>query len=120
MSELPLGPLPRRALVTGASGYFGGVLARHLADRGVAVVGLDRLDDPEPDPRIVAAKADLLDVDALARVVAGPPSITLRARRAFGRLSLNGRLVRALPAASAFLILAVGIGITVNALPEVL
>lgn len=71
MSELPLGPLPRRALVTGASGYFGGVLARHLADRGVAVVGLDRLDDPEPDPRIVAAKADLLDVDALARVVAG-------------------------------------------------
>jgi nickel/cobalt transporter (NicO) family protein len=46
--------------------------------------------------------------------------VAVAARRAFGRLSLDGRLVRALPAASALLILAVGIGITVNALPEVL
>lgn len=42
------------------------------------------------------------------------------ARRAFGRLSLDGPFVRALPAASAILILAVGVGITVNSLPEVL
>ena len=46
--------------------------------------------------------------------------LAVLARRAFGRLSLDGRLVRALPAASALLILAVGVGITVNALPEVL
>ena len=51
----------RRALVTGAAGYFGGVLARDLADRGVRVVSLDRLDDPEPDPRVTYAKADLRD-----------------------------------------------------------
>ncbi len=46
--------------------------------------------------------------------------VAVLARRAFGRLPLDGRLVRALPAASALLILAVGVGITVNALPEVL
>src|SRR6266545_4672810 len=38
----------------------------------------------------------------------------------FGRLALDGPLVRALPALSALVILAVGIGITVNALPEVM
>ena len=42
------------------------------------------------------------------------------AKRAFSRLRLDGRLVHALPAASALAIVAVGIGITLNALPEVL
>ena len=46
--------------------------------------------------------------------------LAVLARRAFGRISLDGRLVRALPAASALVILVVGVGITVNALPEVL
>jgi ABC-type nickel/cobalt efflux system permease component RcnA len=46
--------------------------------------------------------------------------VAVWARRAFSRLSLDGPLVRALPAGSALLILAVGVGITVNALPEVL
>ena len=58
-SALALGPAPRRALVTGAAGYFGGILARYLADRGVEIVSLDRLDDPEPDARVRYAKADL-------------------------------------------------------------
>jgi nickel/cobalt transporter (NicO) family protein len=46
--------------------------------------------------------------------------IAVLARRAFSRLSLDGRLIRALPAASALVIVAVGVGITLNALPEVL
>ena len=46
--------------------------------------------------------------------------VAVLAKRAFGRMSFEGRLVRLLPAASALVILAVGIGITVNALPEVL
>jgi nucleoside-diphosphate-sugar epimerase len=56
---LALGPCPRRALVTGGAGFFGGVLARHLAEEGMAVTSLDRLRDPEPDPRVTYALADL-------------------------------------------------------------
>jgi UDP-glucose 4-epimerase len=58
-AALPLAPPPARVLVTGGAGYFGGILARALAHRGAAVVSLDRLDDPEPDPRLVYARADL-------------------------------------------------------------
>jgi nickel/cobalt exporter len=56
----------------------------------------------------------------LATTITGIGLLAVLARRAFGRVSLDGPLIRALPAASALLILAVGIGITVNALPEVL
>ncbi len=56
----------------------------------------------------------------LAATVTAVGLVAVLARRAFARLSLNGRLVRTLPAVSAVVILAVGIGITVNALPEVL
>ena len=56
----------------------------------------------------------------LAATITAIGLLAVLARRAFGRLSLDGRLVRALPAASALLILAVGVGITANALPEVL
>ncbi len=45
--------------------------------------------------------------------------VAVLAKRAFSRLSLDGPLVRLLPAASALVILAVGIGITAKALPEV-
>jgi nickel/cobalt transporter (NicO) family protein len=46
--------------------------------------------------------------------------LAVLARRVFSRVSLNGPFVRALPAASALAILAVGVAITVNALPAVL
>lgn len=68
---LPLHPEPKRALVTGGAGYFGGILARYLADRGIEVVSLDRLDDPDPDPRIAYAKADLRDPDGTGAVFRG-------------------------------------------------
>lgn len=56
---LEVGPLPSRALVTGGTGYFGGMLSRYLADRGIDVVSLDRLDDPVPDPRVSYERCDL-------------------------------------------------------------
>jgi ABC-type nickel/cobalt efflux system permease component RcnA len=56
----------------------------------------------------------------LAATITGIGLVAVLARRAFGRLRLDGPLVRALPAVSAAVILAVGIGITLNALPEVL
>lgn len=56
----------------------------------------------------------------LAATITGIGLVAVLARRAFGRLRLDGPLVRALPAVSALLILALGIGMTVNALPAVL
>jgi ABC-type nickel/cobalt efflux system permease component RcnA len=56
----------------------------------------------------------------LAATITGIGLVAVLARRAFGRLRLDGPLVRVLPAVSAALILAVGVGLTLNALPEVL
>jgi ABC-type nickel/cobalt efflux system permease component RcnA len=56
----------------------------------------------------------------LAATITSIGLLAVLARRAFTRVSFDGPLVRALPAVSALVILAVGIGITVNALPEVM
>ncbi len=56
----------------------------------------------------------------LAATITSIGLVAVLARRAFSRISLDGPLIRLLPAASALVILAVGIAITVNALPEVL
>jgi nickel/cobalt transporter (NicO) family protein len=56
----------------------------------------------------------------LALTISSIGLLAVLARRTFGRLRLDGPLVRVLPAASALLILGVGVAITLNALPEVL
>ena len=56
----------------------------------------------------------------LAATITSIGLVAVLAKRAFSRLSLNGPVVRLLPVASAFVILAVGVGITLKALPEVL
>jgi nickel/cobalt transporter (NicO) family protein len=56
----------------------------------------------------------------LAATITAIGLVAVLAQRAFARLRLDGRLVAALPAVSAALILAVGAGLTINALPEVL
>jgi nickel/cobalt transporter (NicO) family protein len=56
----------------------------------------------------------------LAATITAIGLVAVLARRVFGRLRLDGPLVNALPSLSALVILAVGIGITLNALPEVL
>jgi nickel/cobalt transporter (NicO) family protein len=55
----------------------------------------------------------------LAATITSIGLVAVLAKRAFSRISFDGPLVRLLPAASALVILAVGIGITLNALPEV-
>jgi nickel/cobalt transporter (NicO) family protein len=55
----------------------------------------------------------------LAATITAIGLVAVFARRAFGRLSLDGELVRALPAASAALILVVGAVITLKAIPGV-
>ena len=56
----------------------------------------------------------------LAATITAIGLVAVFARRTFSRLSLDGPLVRALPAASAALILAVGLVITARALPGVM
>jgi nickel/cobalt transporter (NicO) family protein len=55
----------------------------------------------------------------LAATITSIGLVAVLARRTFGRVSLEGRLVRALPAVSAALILVVGLIITARALPGV-
>jgi nickel/cobalt exporter len=46
--------------------------------------------------------------------------IAVTAKRAFSRMSLDGRLIKALPAVSAFVVLALGLAMTIRALPSLL
>ncbi len=55
----------------------------------------------------------------LALSITGIGLIAVTARKAFRRLSFDGRLIRLLPAASALVILAAGLAMTVRALPKV-
>jgi nickel/cobalt exporter len=56
----------------------------------------------------------------LAATITSIGLLAVLARGAFGRVSLEGRLIRALPALSALMILAVGVGLTIKALPGVI
>jgi ABC-type nickel/cobalt efflux system permease component RcnA len=55
----------------------------------------------------------------LALSITGIGLVAVLAKRAFGRLSLDGRLISVLPAVSAFVILVAGIAMTIRALPKV-
>jgi nickel/cobalt transporter (NicO) family protein len=55
----------------------------------------------------------------LALTITGIGLVAVLARGAFRRFSFEGRLVSLLPAASAVVILAAGVGMTVHALPKV-
>jgi nickel/cobalt transporter (NicO) family protein len=55
----------------------------------------------------------------LAATISGIGLAAVLAKRAFSRLSFNGRLVQLLPAASALVILAAGLAMTLRALPGV-
>jgi ABC-type nickel/cobalt efflux system permease component RcnA len=55
----------------------------------------------------------------LALSITGIGLVAVLAKRAFSRLSFEGRLVRLLPALSALVILAAGLAMTVRALPKV-
>ena len=53
----------------------------------------------------------------LAAVITGIGLLAVGATRTFSRMSFEGRLVRALPAVSALVIIALGLAMTVRALP---
>ncbi|MBI4183663.1 MAG: NAD(P)-dependent oxidoreductase [Proteobacteria bacterium] len=61
--------MPRNVLVTGSSGFIGFPLARRLAAEGCAVIGLDPLPPPAPDPGFAAYAGGLNDVHAIYRIL---------------------------------------------------
>jgi nickel/cobalt transporter (NicO) family protein len=56
----------------------------------------------------------------LACTITGIGLVAVLTRRVFARASFDGRVVRALPAASALVILLVGVALTARAVPGVL
>jgi NAD(P)-dependent dehydrogenase (short-subunit alcohol dehydrogenase family) len=61
-----------KAIVTGQSKGLGEALARELAGRGIAVLGLARGEMLEPGPLVRQLRLDLADSAALAAWLAGP------------------------------------------------
>ena len=103
----------------------------HGASRGLIAVGISGGILPCPTALVVLLAAislhgvgfGLLLIVAfslgLASVVTGIGLLAVSARRLFGRLTLEGAIVRALPAASAFAIVALGLVMTVRSLPTI-
>ena len=50
-----------RILVTGASGFFGGILKERLLAEGHSVTNLDRIADPARHPNLTSVQADIRD-----------------------------------------------------------
>ena len=62
------GPSPTEVLVTGGSGFFGGLLKRRLLSEGFAVTNLDLLRDEDQHPALSSVQGDLRDAGLLKRV----------------------------------------------------
>jgi len=102
-----------------------------LTSRGILGVGIAAGLLPCPSALVVLLSAIALHRVALglalivafsvglAATITAIGLVAVLARRAFGRLSLDGPVVRTLPAVSAALILLVGVVITVRAIPGV-
>ena len=56
----------------------------------------------------------------LAASITGIGLLAVTAKRVFGRLSFEGRLIRALPAVSAVVVLVLGVAMTVRAVPDLI
>ena len=61
----------QRVLVTGGSGFFGGILKRRLLAEGFAVATIDLVADPDRHANLTSTQGDLRDRETLARVFAG-------------------------------------------------
>jgi nucleoside-diphosphate-sugar epimerase len=65
------GSVPRRALVTGGSGYLGAVVVEQLVEQGVEVRVLDVVDDPDRPDGVDMVLGDIRSPDDVRRAVAG-------------------------------------------------
>lgn len=56
---------PRTALITGASGFFGGILKRSLLAQGWSCVNIDLLQDEDRHPALTSIVGDILSLSTL-------------------------------------------------------
>ena len=61
----------REVLVTGGSGFFGGVLKRRLLSEGFAVTNIDLVRDEDAHPALSSVQGDIRDAELLTEVFAG-------------------------------------------------
>jgi UDP-glucose 4-epimerase len=57
-------------LITGGSGFFGGVLKRRLLDEGYDCTNIDLVVDPETHPNLTSIQGDIRDQSLLAKIFA--------------------------------------------------
>jgi nucleoside-diphosphate-sugar epimerase len=60
----------REVLISGGSGFFGGVLKRRLLHEGFAVTNIDLVRDQDADPALTSVQGDIRDTALLARLFA--------------------------------------------------
>jgi len=60
----------REVLVTGGSGFFGGVLKRRLLAEGFAVTNIDLVRDVDADAALTSIQGDVCDAELLQRIFA--------------------------------------------------
>ncbi|MEO7030054.1 MAG: NAD(P)-dependent oxidoreductase [Acidobacteriaceae bacterium] len=60
----------KEVLVTGGSGFFGGVLKRRLLAEGFAVTNIDLVRDEDVDPALTSVQGDIRDAPLLAKTFA--------------------------------------------------
>ena len=70
--SVPRSPLKAGShlLVTGASGFFGGVLKRRLLREGHSVVNLDLELDADTAPQLISIRGDIRDADLVTKIFA--------------------------------------------------
>ena len=55
-------------LITGGSGFFGGILKRRLLDEGFSCINLDLVPDADHHPNLISIQGDLRDKKLLAAI----------------------------------------------------
>jgi UDP-glucose 4-epimerase len=60
----------KKVLVTGGSGFFGGILKNRLLAEGFAVVNIDLVADPDAHPNLTSVRGDIRDAAVIDRLFA--------------------------------------------------
>jgi len=60
-------------LVTGGSGFFGGIIKQHILDQGYRCINVDMVKDPDEHPNLVHHQVDIRDAGKLRAIFASTP-----------------------------------------------